>query len=317
MCVACGCGGDGTTTIHAPSEDDQHPDHDHDHPHDHDHQHGHGHQHDDHDHSHGHSHNHGHSHGHGHSHHHGHFRGESQGQGGAGGDRVALRSTVELQLEARILAKNDRAATANRDLFQSRQWRVLNLLGSPGAGKTALLEATLKALGDRPEPPIQLYVIEGDQATDNDARRIQAAGGHAVQVGTGQGCHLEAAAIAQAAELLNPPHGSLLVIENVGNLVCPALFDLGEAAKVVVISTTEGDDKPLKYPHAFRAAHAIVLTKTDLLPYVPFDRDRFLDCLRRINPTAPVFEVSALMGLGLGDWCAWATATTAAPTDAS
>ncbi|GAB4344403.1 MAG: hydrogenase nickel incorporation protein HypB [Cyanophyceae cyanobacterium] len=223
---------------------------------------------------------------------------------------------MELQLEARILAKNDRAATANRELFQGHQWRVLNLLGSPGAGKTALLEATLKALGDRPEPPIQLYVIEGDQATDNDARRIQAAGGQAVQVGTGQGCHLEAAAIARAAELLNPPHGSLLVIENVGNLVCPALFDLGEAAKVVVISTTEGDDKPLKYPHAFRAAHAIALTKTDLLPYVPFDRDRFLDCVRRINPTVPVFEVSALMGLGLGDWCTWAMGTATETADA-
>ena len=283
MCVSCGCGGDGVT-IQPVDSLHHHRDHEHG-----DHDHGDRDRHDAHQ----------------QHHHHGpapHVPSADRA------DRVVLRSTVELQLEARVLAKNERAATDNRHRFQHQQLGVLNLLGSPGAGKTALLEATIASLGQH----TPLYVVEGDQATDRDAQRIRAAGGNAIQIDTGQGCHLEATAIARAIDRLDPPPGALVAIENVGNLVCPALFDLGEAAKVVVISTTEGDDKPLKYPHAFRAADAVVLTKIDLMPYIPFDRDHFLDCIARINPAVPVFEVSALQGVGIEAWGRWAIAAAAA-----
>ena len=164
-----------------------------------------------------------------------------------------------------------------------------------------MLERTVRALAD--EGPVS--VIEGDQETDYDARRIRAAGCRAVQINTGVGCHLDAALVRRALEELDPEVGSVVFVENVGNLVCPALFDLGERAKVVVCSTPEGEDKPLKYPHMFRAARVVLLNKTDLLPYVPFAADRFAEAVRLVNPGVRVIPVSALRGDGLDEWYAW------------
>jgi hydrogenase nickel incorporation protein HypB len=172
-------------------------------------------------------------------------------------------------------------------------------MSSPGAGKTTLLERTIKELGRA------IYVIEGDQETEADAERIRAAGATAVQINTGTGCHLDAAMVERALEKLQLPRGALLMIENVGNLVCPALFDLGERGKVVIASVTEGEDKPLKYPHMFKAAELVVLNKVDLLPYVPFSVERFTAALRRVNPSAEVLPVSAQSGEGLGGWYQW------------
>jgi hydrogenase nickel incorporation protein HypB len=174
-------------------------------------------------------------------------------------------------------------------------------MASPGAGKTTLLERTIARLGSS----VRISVIEGDQETLRDAQRIRAAGARAVQINTGSGCHLDAEMLAQGLRVLDPPPASLLFIENVGNLVCPALFDLGETARVVVASVTEGDDKPLKYPHMFRACDVLLLNKIDLLPHVEFDRDRFLEHARMVNPRARVFQVSATRGDGLPEWCSW------------
>lgn len=207
-----------------------------------------------------------------------------------------------LSLEKEVLAKNDLLAARNRGWLEGRNILALNMMSSPGAGKTTLLERTIAKLGDLP-----ISVIEGDQATVRDAERIRAAGARALQINTGTGCHLDAQMIADGLRRLEPSSASLLVIENVGNLVCPALFDLGERFKVVVVSVNEGDDKPLKYPHMFRAADVLVLNKVDLLPYVSFDTARFFEFTRRINPRARVFEVSATRGDGLEAWCQWLT----------
>ncbi len=206
-----------------------------------------------------------------------------------------------LTLEQRLLSKNDAIANRNRGWLKGRESVALNLVSSPGAGKTTLLVRTLEDLqSDRP-----MVVIEGDQATSHDADRIQATGCAAIQVNTGTGCHLDAAMVEQGLDTLHPPLGSLVWIENVGNLVCPALFDLGETAKVVILSVTEGDDKPIKYPHMFRASQVMVLTKIDLLPYVTFDVDRCLDYARQVNPHLTCFQLSATTGTGLEDWYAW------------
>jgi len=175
-----------------------------------------------------------------------------------------------IALEQNILAKNDLLAAQNRGWLRSRNITALNLVSSPGAGKTTLLVKTIADL----KSEIAIAVIEGDQETANDAERIAATGCPTIQVNTGTGCHLEAAMIERGLESLNPPQKSLVLIENVGNLVCPALFDLGEKAKVAMLSVTEGEDKPIKYPHMFRASQVMVLTKIDLLPYVNFDVDR-------------------------------------------
>jgi hydrogenase nickel incorporation protein HypB len=172
-------------------------------------------------------------------------------------------------------------------------------MSSPGAGKTTLLERTIRD-ADRP-----VSVIEGDQETVFDAERIRAAGARAVQVNTGAGCHLDAAMVQRALARLEPPDGGLLFIENVGNLVCPALFDLGEARKAVVISVTEGDDKPLKYPHMFAAADLVVVNKTDLLPYVDFDVNRLTADARKVQPGLEILSVSARTGENLDAWHAW------------
>jgi hydrogenase nickel incorporation protein HypB len=202
--------------------------------------------------------------------------------------------------EAALLADNQRRASAVRARFEHARITALNLIGAPGAGKTALLVATILALSDR-----ACTVIEGDQATDNDAKRIAATGCRVVQVNTGAGCHLDAEMIAGALGRLEPNDGSLLFVENVGNLVCPALFDLGEAAKVVVMSVTEGDDKPLKYPHVFRAASAMVLNKVDLVPHLEVDPAQLVANALRVNPALAVFSLSATRGLGLEPWCGW------------
>jgi len=204
-------------------------------------------------------------------------------------------------LEARILAKNDAEAVKNRAWFSGREILALNLVSSPGAGKTTLLERTIKDLKDE----LPIYVLEGDQATTNDGERIRAAGAPAVQVNTGTGCHLEADIVARGLMQLRPAAGSVVMIENVGNLVCPAMFDLGERAKVVILSVTEGEDKPLKYPHMFRAAEIMVLNKTDLLPHVDFGVERAIENARAINPDIAVLQVSARTGEGLQDWYGW------------
>lgn len=230
---------------------------------------------------HAHTHEHG-AHDHDHAHHHEH------------GERSVVA------FERALLDKNDRLARANRRFFAERGVLALNLMSSPGAGKTTLLERTIGALAGVP-----VRVIEGDQATELDAERVRAAGARAVQINTGAGCHLDAHLVAHAAEDLELERGSLVLIENVGNLVCPALFDLGERQKVVIFSVTEGDDKPLKYPHMFRAADVLVVNKIDLLPYVSFDVDRSIEHARRLNPRLRVFQLSATRGDGMDAWCAW------------
>ena len=172
-------------------------------------------------------------------------------------------------------------------------------MSSPGAGKTSLLERTLREL-KRPS-----FVVEGDQETPRDAERIRATGAPVVQINTGRGCHLEADMVWYGLESLKPTRSSLVFIENVGNLVCPAMFDLGEAARVVLFSVTEGEDKPLKYPHMFRVADLVLLSKTDLLPFVDFDYDRALSAVREVNPGADVLTVSSKTGKGLSAWYGW------------
>lgn len=206
-----------------------------------------------------------------------------------------------LTLEQNLLAKNDRIAAQNRGWFKGRDILALNLVSSPGSGKTTLLTRTIQDL----QAQIPISVIEGDQSTTHDAQRIRATGCPVVQINTGTGCHLEAAMVEQGLQTLDPPLHSIVMIENVGNLVCPALFDLGERAKVVILSVTEGEDKPIKYPHMFRASQVMILTKTDLLPYVPFEVNRCLDYARQVNPHLQIFQVSAISGEGLTDWYDW------------
>jgi hydrogenase nickel incorporation protein HypB len=206
-----------------------------------------------------------------------------------------------VQLEHDVMAKNDRAAEQNRGWLASRQITAVNLMSSPGSGKTTLLEQTIRAFGDERS----ISVIEGDQATLLDAERIRATGRPVVQVNTGAGCHLDAEMIARSLRQLVPANGSLLLIENVGNLVCPALFDLGEQAKVVVMSVTEGEDKPLKYPHIFRDCALMLLNKIDLLPHLQFDLEKCIGNARRVNPRLQVVKLSATRGDGLDDWCRW------------
>lgn len=204
-------------------------------------------------------------------------------------------------LEARLLAKNDALAAKNRAWLAGREILALNLVSSPGAGKTTLLERTIRDLRDE----VPLFVLEGDQATANDGERIRAAGAPAVQVNTGTGCHLEADMVAQGLMMLKPGPGAVVIIENVGNLVCPAMFDLGEHAKVAILSVTEGDDKPLKYPHIFAASKLMILNKIDLLPHIEFDVARAIDNARMVSPGIEVLTLSARTGEGLARWYDW------------
>jgi hydrogenase nickel incorporation protein HypB len=205
-----------------------------------------------------------------------------------------------VHLERDLLAKNDALAAVNRRWLEDRQVLTYNLLSAPGTGKTSLLERTIRELD-----PAPIAILEGDQETSRDTERVRNAGARAVQINTGRGCHLDAAMVKRGLEVLAPVQGSLLFIENVGNLVCPSLFDLGERAKVVLLSVTEGEDKPLKYPHAFRSASVLVITKLDLLAHVPFDLDRCLQYAHQINPHLLVFCLSAQRGDGMAAWCDW------------
>jgi len=204
-------------------------------------------------------------------------------------------------IERKVLEKNDAVAAANRAAFARHEMLVLNVVSSPGAGKTTLLEATLDRLRDR----MRIGVIEGDVQTDLDARRVARYGVPVVQIVTNGACHLEAGLVAQALERFDLAELDLLVIENVGNLVCPANYDLGESMKVVVLSTTEGDDKPLKYPGMFRHASVLVINKIDLLPYVNTDLEAMEQHARQVNPGLAVFQTAATTGAGLGTWCQW------------
>ena len=208
----------------------------------------------------------------------------------------------EITLEQKVLARNDALAATNRTYFDDREIVAVNLMSSPGAGKTTLLERTIRdlAAADRP-----VAVVEGDQETRLDAERIRRAGSPVVQINTGAGCHLDAAMLRDAVARLDPPRGALLFVENVGNLVCPALFDLGERGKVVIVSVTEGTDKPLKYPYMFAAADLVVVNKVDLLPYVDFDLGRCKEYVASVNPRAEVVALSATRGDNLDSWYAW------------
>ncbi len=206
-----------------------------------------------------------------------------------------------VKLEQDILAKNNAYAAQNRARFAAQGILALNLVSSPGSGKTTLLVKTIEALKGK----VGIAVIEGDQQTSHDAERIRATGAPAVQINTGKGCHLDAHMVGHALEQLPLAKGGVLMIENVGNLVCPAAFDLGEAGKVVILSVTEGEDKPLKYPDMFRAARLMLVNKCDLLPYLQFDVDQAIAYARRVNPLIEVIRVSATTGEGMADWLAW------------
>jgi len=199
-----------------------------------------------------------------------------------------------------LLAKNDRLAGELRARLHLDGIAACNLIGAPGAGKTTLLEHTIRRLSDVP-----ITVVEGDQATDHDARRIAATGARVVQVNTGTGCHLDAAMVTRALSALKPEPGAVVLIENVGNLVCPALFDLGERAKAVIFPVTDGEDKPLKYPHIFRAAGLVILSKIDLLPNLDFALAEAIDNVAKINPDAAILQLSARSGQGMTDWYDW------------
>lgn len=206
-----------------------------------------------------------------------------------------------VQVEQDILSKNNHYAEQNRQLFQQHKIFTLNLVSSPGAGKTALLVATIKVLKDK----MPIVVIEGDQQTEQDANRIRTTGVPALQINTGKACHLDAHGIGHAVMEINPADNSLLVIENVGNLVCPSSFDLGEAHKVVVLSVTEGDDKPLKYPDMFYAADLMIINKTDLLPYVDFNIEQCIQYAKQVNPEIHVIQLSATRGDNFNEWTDW------------
>jgi len=290
MCVDCGCSDQAKATMtnintgsvvdlatglatlaqgdhrHGPND---HHEHGHEHGH---HHHDHGHSHDAHDHGHQHDHPHG-------DHNHGNI----------------------VSLQQSILAKNDSLAERNRAWLAGREVLMFNLVSSPGSGKTSLLERTIRDLGSE----IGITVIEGDQATLNDGARIAAAGAPSIQVNTGTGCHLEADMIDQALRELKPRPGTVVFVENVGNLVCPSLFDLGERAKVAILSVTEGEDKPLKYPHMFKAAELVIVNKIDLLPHLDLDIDELVASARAVNPNVVIIQLSAKTGEGLAEWYDW------------
>ena len=240
-----------------------------------------------------------------------HARGAAASALGAVHDHAMPMERI-VSIEQDILARNNAHAAANRQLLADRGIFALNLVSSPGSGKTSLLVRTIEALRAR----ARVSVIEGDQQTSLDADRIRATGAAAIQLNTGKGCHLDAHMVGHALAGLDPPEGSLLMIENVGNLVCPAAFDLGEAHKVVVLSVTEGEDKPLKYPDMFRAADLMLLNKIDLKPHVQFDAAKAIEYARRMRPALEVIELSATTGEGFVAWLAWLERGIAAAKDA-
>ena len=283
MCKDCGCGlpGENPVGISAHHHDPAQP---HEHEHEHEHEHGA-------DHHHGHDHPHPHTHPHSHSHAH-----EHTGHSHTHEPAAEARRTVEVRES--ILGKNDRLAERNRGFFNARGLLVLNVLSSPGSGKTTFLRETARTVG----PGLKTGVIVGDLATDNDAQRLRESGAPVVQITTGTVCHLEAEMVAHAVKQLNLEGLKLLIIENVGNLVCPASYDLGEDLRVVLLSVTEGEDKPLKYPPMFQSADVVIISKIDLAQACGFDRDLALANIRRAAPKAQVFEISARTGQGMDVW---------------
>jgi hydrogenase nickel incorporation protein HypB len=271
MCVTCGCSETNQITVTAPATCDQKLM------------------------SHAVAHAHGHAHSHDTAHSHAHSHNKMPDDNSA---ITAKMHGQTIALEKEILGKNQTLADLNRTWFSTRGILALNLVSSPGSGKTTLLERTLNDLKNEYE----ISVIEGDQETVNDAERIRATGCKAVQINTGTGCHLEAEMLAKGIESLKPSNDSLLFIENVGNLVCPAMFDLGERAKVAILSVTEGEDKPLKYPNMFRASELMILNKIDLLPYVKFDVEKCLAYAKEVNPHIEIIQVSATTGEGMDVW---------------
>ncbi len=299
MCTTCGCSSDGAVTMD--------PGHHHDHSHEHGHHHGH--EHGEHAHDHTHEHHHGHAphgagaavhadngpaHTHGPDHH-------DYGTGPARSHAPGLTQARMVEIERNILSKNDAYADQNRETLSRRGVLALNLLAGPGAGKTTLLVETLKLL----HGAIPAAVIEGDQQTSNDAERIRATGVRAVQINTGKGCHLDAHQVGHALEHLPLPPGGVLFVENVGNLVCPAAFDLGEQLRVTLLSVTEGEDKPLKYPDIFQNADLVILTKTDLVPYLGTDMALLEANVRRVAPKARILHTGARTGAGMDTWLDW------------
>ena len=251
-------------------------------------------------HQHGHDHDHQQNHPYvvtGHQHHH-------WGKGAAHAHAPGLSQARMVQIEQDILGKNNQYAQVNRRWLADRKILALNLVSSPGSGKTTLLTRTVSDLRDQ----LDMAVIEGDQQTSYDAERIRATGVPAIQINTGKGCHLDAHMVGHAFDSLTLSAESVLFIENVGNLVCPAGFDLGEAHKVVILSVTEGEDKPLKYPDMFHAADLMLLNKVDLLPYLNFDVDKCIAYARQVNPAIKVLLVSATAGTGLDQWYQWIAA---------
>ena len=280
---------------HEPADTHVHAESDHSHDHEHVHWHEHNHTHPD-----GitNSHPHSHEHRHAHEHEHGNRNRNVNGPSGAAATRV-------LSVERDLLAHNDAVAAQNRRDFQAAKTLTLNLVSSPGSGKTTLLVETLKRIGGGFDAKYPIAVIEGDQETTADADRIRATGAPAIQINTGKGCHLDADLVRTAMGRLGMPANGILFIENVGNLVCPAGFDLGEAQKVVIVSVTEGEDKPLKYSGMFAASALLVVTKIDLVPHLDIDIDRLIHNARRINPTIGVLKLSAKTGEGMDRWMHW------------
>ena len=317
MCTVCGCGvgethiegeahehthvhADGTVHTHGHEHVDEHS-HAHDEAplgvHAHTHQHADG---SSHSHAHGHDGDHAHSHEH-RQHEHAVGSDLDYGSGLAGAHVPGLSQSRMVQIEQDILSKNNGYASENRQNFDDHGIFALNLVSSPGSGKTTLLVKTIERLKDK----VAISVVEGDQQTSNDAERIRATGVPALQINTGKGCHLDGHMVGHALEKLKPADDSLFLIENVGNLVCPAAFDLGEHHKVAILSVTEGEDKPLKYPDMFRAADVMLLNKCDLLPYLEFDADLAEANARRVNPDLTIFRVSATSGDGMSAWLDW------------
>ena len=273
MCETCGCGKPGEFKVHDPDKSNNH-----EHLHDHDFEHTHNHEHE-----HWHDHNHPHDHEHSLNH----------------DLDTSQKRVIDLNID--VLAENNNLAKLNRRFFEGRKVLCLNLVSSPGSGKTTILEKTIIAMKDA----LRIFVIEGDQQTLLDTRRIEKAGAPAIQINTGTGCHLDARMVESALGKMDIEANSILFIENVGNLVCPAMFDLGEHKRVVVISVTEGDDKPMKYPYMFQSSHLCIINKSDLLPWVDFDTEETIRYAHTLNPTLEFITLSAKTGEGMDLWFKW------------
>ncbi|MEI6435848.1 MAG: hydrogenase nickel incorporation protein HypB [Bacteroidota bacterium] len=267
MCETCGCGNPDEFTIHGKENGKIHD---------------HGHDNDSHSHPHPHSHERDHD-GHSHTHSHGHYP----------------KKVINLNMD--ILSENNLLAERNRGYFEGKDVLCLNLVSSPGSGKTTILEKTIQAMIENRK----IFVIEGDQQTARDAERIEKSGAPAIQINTGSGCHLDAKMVHLAMKKIEVENNSILFIENVGNLVCPAMFDLGEHKRVVVISVTEGDDKPLKYPYMFQTSNLCIINKTDLLPYVDFNVETAMQYARQLNPELEFILMSAKTEEGMDEWTEW------------